>query len=146
MINDGYKEYQPGCGMHVTLSPTDLHNTAVAAGPDFRRGMNSTLPSGHVDIVPTLLWLMGITPPQPLDGRVLSEALTVGAPPLTGANNFRRDTRQQFGNGVWEQYLKFTEVNGVRYLDEGNGIWQPIQKSASETRTENSTMLSSKPR
>ena len=146
MINDGYKEYQPGCGMHVTLSPTDLHNTAVAAGPDFRRGMNSTLPSGNVDIVPTLLWLMGITPPQPLDGRVLSEALTVGAPPLTGAKTFRRDTRQQFGNGVWEQYLKFTEVNGVRYLDEGNGSWQPIQKSASETRTENSTMLSSKPR
>jgi hypothetical protein len=22
---------------------------------------------------------------------------------------------------AWEQYLNFTEVNGVRYLEEGNG-------------------------
>ena len=38
IINDGYTEYRAGGGMHVSLSPTDLHNTAVAAGPDFRRG------------------------------------------------------------------------------------------------------------
>jgi arylsulfatase A-like enzyme len=132
MNNDGYKEYQPGCGMHVTLSPTDLHNTAVAVGPDFRRGMNSTLASGNVDIVPTLLWLMGITPPQPLDGRVLGEALTIEAPPSSGAKTFRRDARHELSNGVWEQYLKFTEVNGVRYLDEGNGSWQPTKVSPSQ--------------
>jgi len=73
--------------MHVTLSPTDLHNKAVAAGPDFRRGVNSPLPSGNVDIVPTLLWLMGIKPPEPLAGRVLSEALTLtDAPPLRESN------------------------------------------------------------
>ncbi|MEI6198019.1 MAG: alkaline phosphatase family protein, partial [Verrucomicrobiota bacterium] len=48
VFNDGYHEYSAGCGMHVTLSPTDLHNTCVAAGPDFRRGVVDPLPSGNV--------------------------------------------------------------------------------------------------
>ena len=109
--------------MHVTLSPTDLHNLAVAAGPDIRRGVTSPIPSGNVDIVPTLLWLMNIKPPEPLDGRVLSEALTVAAPPLHDVELGRREASQHFDQGTWEQYLKFTEINGVRYLEEGNGRW-----------------------
>jgi arylsulfatase A-like enzyme len=125
IFNDGYTEYQSGGGMHVTLSPTDLHNTAIAAGPDFRRGVTSLVPSGNVDVVPTLLWLMSIKPPEPLDGRVLSEALLVEAPPLREVEPGRRNAKKEFKNGVWEQYLKFTELNGVRYLEEGNGCWTP---------------------
>jgi len=125
MFNDGYKEYQSGGGMHVTLSPTDLHNMAIAAGPDFRRGVASPLPSGNVDIVPTLLWLMGIQPSEPLDGRVLSEALVGDAPPLRGVELGRREAKREFKDANWEQYLKFTEVNGVRYLEEGNGRLTP---------------------
>jgi len=130
VFNDGYTEYKAGGGMHVTLSPTDLHNTAVAVGPDFRRGVISPLPSGNVDIVPTLLWLMGIQPPEPLDGRVLSEALLGDAPPLRGVELGRRDARKEFPGGNWEQYLRFTEINGVRYLEEGNGHWSPLSRTA----------------
>jgi hypothetical protein len=75
--------------------------------------------------VPTLLWLMNLTPPQPLDGRVLSEALIAEAPPLRGIELRRSEARKEFSQGTWSQYLKFTEVNGVRYLDEGNGSWTP---------------------
>lgn len=125
MINDGYNEYHAGGGMHVTLCPTDLHNLAIAAGPDFRRGVASPLPSGNVDIVPTLLWLMKLTPPQSLDGRVLTEALVVDGPALRGVELKRSDAQKEFPHGQWQQYLKFTEVNGVRYLDEGNGRWTP---------------------
>ncbi len=123
VFNDGYNEYDPGCGMHVTLCPTDLHNLAVASGPDFRPGVSDPLPTGNVDVAPTLLWLMGIAPPKTLDGRVLREALVNGGTPLSSANPGRRDARCVVANGVWEQYLKFTELNGVRYLDEGNGRW-----------------------
>lgn len=125
MVNDGYQEYQAGGGMHVTLSPTDLHNLAVAAGPDFKRGFNSTLPSGNVDIVPTFLWLMDVKPTTPLDGRVLREALSGGAggPPQVVPGQLV--ARKEFAQGTWQQHLKFTEVNGVRYLDEGNGAWSP---------------------
>jgi arylsulfatase A-like enzyme len=125
IFNDGYKEYQSGGGMHVTLSPTDLHSMAIAAGPDFRRGVASPLPSGNVDIVPTLLWLMDIKPSEPLDGRVLSEALVGDAPPLRGIEIGRREAKREFKAANWEQFLKFTEVNGVRYLEEGNGRLTP---------------------
>lgn len=125
IINDGYAEYHPGGGMHVSLSPTDLHNTAVAAGPDFKRGVTSPLPSGNVDIVPTILWLMGIKPKERLDGRVLSEALQEKGPTLRRVELGRREAKVEVGDGVWKQYLKFTELNGVRYLEEGNGRWAP---------------------
>jgi arylsulfatase A-like enzyme len=125
VVNDGYIEYKAGDGMHVTLSPTDLHNLCVASGPDFRRGVTSPIPSGNVDIVPTLLWLMGIQPAAALDGRVLSEALQVEAPLLRSVELGRRDAQTELEHGTWKQYLKFTEVNGVRYLEEGNGAWVP---------------------
>jgi len=125
VVNDGYSAYHAGGGMHVTLSPTDLHNTAVAAGPDFRRGFTSPLPSGNIDIVPTLAYLMGIKPSLPFDGRVLSEALVGAVPPFGKVEPGRREAKSELSGGTWEQYLKFTEVNGVRYLEEGNGHWIP---------------------
>ncbi len=125
VVNDGYTEYKAGEGMHVTLSPTDLHNFCVAAGPDFRRGVTSPIPSGNVDIAPTLLWLMGIPSAETLDGRVLSEALLGESPPLRSVQLGRRDAQSELENGTWKQYLKFTEVNGVRYLEESNGVWIP---------------------
>ncbi len=124
--NDGYSEYSAGGGMHVTLSPTDLHNLAVASGPDFRRGAVDSLPSGNIDIAPTLLWLMGVKPGQPLDGRVLHEALLAGDQPFNGAKPGRIDARAELSDGVWEQHITFSELGAVRYLEEGNGRWQPL--------------------
>src|SRR5439155_1102388 len=69
-----------GEGMHVTLSRFDMHNTLIASGPDFRRGVADELPTGNVDVAPTILWILGITPPRPMDGRVLTEALTTDGP------------------------------------------------------------------
>lgn len=123
VFNDGYHEYVAGCGMHVTLSPTDLHNTCVAAGPDFRNGVVDSLPSGNVDIAPTLFWLMNLKPEQTLDGRVLSEAFNDGNASLGRVELGRRNSQVKLGGGMWSQYLEFIELNGVRYLDEGNGQW-----------------------
>jgi arylsulfatase A-like enzyme len=108
--------YTPGQGSHVSLSPFDMHNTLVAAGPDFRRGMANALPSGNVDIAPTILHLLGIKAPKPMDGRVLTEALTISGP-ATGAAITRR---LKASDSTWHQYLDVTEVNGVRYTDEGS--------------------------
>jgi arylsulfatase A-like enzyme len=128
VTNDGYKEYNSGGGMHVTLSPTDLHNMAVAAGPDFRRGFTSQLPSGNVDVVPTLLWLMGIKPSLSRDGRVLIESVLGEAGPWPEARPGHNEARNVYDGGTWDQYLKFTEVKGVRYLEEGNGRWSPREQ------------------
>ena len=62
-------------GTHGTLSKFDLHSTLIAAGPDFRTDSNDELPTSNVDVAPTVLHILGITPPEHLDGRILREAL-----------------------------------------------------------------------
>jgi arylsulfatase A-like enzyme len=108
-------------GTHVTTSRYDLHNTLIAAGPDFKKGLVSQLPSGNVDVAPTLLHILGVQPPQPMDGRVLTEALTIPGPAVGSPKTTILNATNRVGNRVWRQYLKRTELNGVVYLDEGNG-------------------------
>src|SRR5207244_4876332 len=66
---------KPGEGTHATLSRFDMHNTLIAAGPDFRRGQTDDLPSGNMDVAPTILRILGIAPPPQQAGRILSEAM-----------------------------------------------------------------------
>jgi arylsulfatase A-like enzyme len=61
-------------GMHGSFSPVDVHNLLVATGPDFRQGLHSELPSGNVDLAPTLASLLKLDLGK-TDGRVLREAL-----------------------------------------------------------------------
>jgi len=111
-------------GNHASLGHYDMHNTLVAAGPDFRRGITDTTPTGNTDVAPTILWLLGLKDEAAkMDGRVLGEALTVDAPALQSSHSRRLTARRETAGGVWEQYLQVSEVNGVRYLDEGNGAF-----------------------
>lgn len=64
-------------GMHGSFSPIDVHNTLVAEGPDFKVGFTDTLPSGNVDLAPTIALTLGLSLPQ-ADGRPLLEALATG--------------------------------------------------------------------
>ncbi|MFL5312853.1 MAG: alkaline phosphatase family protein [Myxococcales bacterium] len=66
-------------GMHGSFSPNDVHNVLIAAGPDFRRGFKDPLPSGNVDVAPTVARILGLPLPG-ADGRPLLEALEGGAP------------------------------------------------------------------
>jgi arylsulfatase A-like enzyme len=109
--------FAPGQGAHVSLSPYDLHNTLIAAGPDFQSGLVSTLATGNGDVAPTVLHILGINPPSKLDGRVLSEAMNIKGPAV---KSFKIEKLTASKDG-WHQYLNVTEVNGVRYCDEGNG-------------------------
>src|SRR5262249_4358822 len=61
-------------GSHASLSRFDMRNTLVASGPDFKKGFVNDMPSGNADVVPTILHILGVKPPAPLDGRVLHEA------------------------------------------------------------------------
>ena len=62
-------------GEHGSFSPIDVHNTLLAAGPGFRGGFRDALPSGNVDVAPTIAALLGLKLPQ-AQGRVLHEALS----------------------------------------------------------------------
>jgi predicted AlkP superfamily pyrophosphatase or phosphodiesterase len=114
-----------GEGTHATLSRFDMHNTLIAAGPDFRRGQIVDLPSGNVDLAPTILRILGIKAPQQLDGRVLSEAMvnidTLALKPETKTIEATKD----FPSGSWRQSLQISRVGSTIYLDEGNGAFVP---------------------
>ena len=120
-----------GQGTHGSLSAYDLHNTLIAAGPDFKRGVRDPLPSANFDVTPTVLHLLGFREEAAKrDGRVLSEALTIAAPPLQKLEFKRLQAQCDTPVGKWTQYLQVSEVNGVRYLDEGNGTLLPKEQFA----------------
>src|SRR5262249_53905461 len=52
-----------GAAGHGSSSPYDIHNTLIAAGPDFREHARSSVPTGNVDIAPTLLRLLNLEIP-----------------------------------------------------------------------------------
>ncbi|HEY7117550.1 MAG TPA: alkaline phosphatase family protein [Tepidisphaeraceae bacterium] len=119
-------KYVPGQGHHASLSRYDMHNTLIAAGPDFRKGFRSDLPSGNVDVAPTILRLLSVSADAAarMDGRVLAEALNDDVAPHNPAQPPRTFTLTG-DNGNWHQFLKITEYDGRRYLDEGNRLDDP---------------------
>ena len=119
IVIDG-TSFKPGQGAHVSLSPYDLHNLLVAAGPEFREGITSSVPSGNIDVAPTVLHVLGLKQPAKMDGRVLTEVLRngKGAPKFTTR---RMAAKRRRPDGTWTQYLEVTQGNGVTYFEKGNG-------------------------
>ena len=73
---------------HGSASPYDLHAFATAVGPDFREGDVSMVPSGGIDLVPTILTLLGLEVPAHIDGRILWETLREPSAELPAAEMF----------------------------------------------------------
>lgn len=110
-----------GRGAHASLSPFDLHNTLIAAGPDFKEGFTDELPSGNMDVAPTVLGILGVRPPSPVDGRVLSEALLGGEALPAKPQRQTLDASRDLGFRVWHQSLTLTRLGPVVYFEEGDG-------------------------
>jgi arylsulfatase A-like enzyme len=125
-----------GKGTHATLSRFDMHNTLIAAGPDFERGETNDLPSGNVDLATTILQILRVTAPQKLDGRMLSEVMVNshdegasgngGLQSAASAASRKPETKtieatKHFPSGTWRQSLQISRVGSTIYLDEGNG-------------------------
>ena len=110
-----------GHGAHASLSRFDLHNTLIATGPDFKKGFVSELPSGNVDLAPTVLAILGVPQPSPMDGRVLTEALVGGEHAPLKAVQETLEASRDLGFRVWRQHLTTSRVGSVVYYDEGNG-------------------------
>jgi hypothetical protein len=111
-----------GKGTHATLSHFDMHNMLIAAGPDFKRGESSDLPSGNVDLAPTILQILGLKTPQKMDGRILSEAMTIAMPAPKSERRTIKATKD-FQLGKWQQSLQTSQVGSTLYFDEGNGAF-----------------------
>ena len=116
-----------GCGTHASLSRFDVRNTLVAAGPDIRAGFVDELPTANIDVAPTILRILGLTPNEPLDGRVLTEALAGAGAAAAQPETKIVEAKATVGGKEWRSYLKFTQLGDHTYLDEGNVGEPPAQ-------------------
>ena len=104
---------------HGSISPYDLRNTLICAGPDFRGGWHSPVPVGNIDICPTLTHLLDLESGTVTDGRVLREALS----DWTGATPEWRSSEEAVLYSArgrqWRQRVWFEWVGDAAYLTGG---------------------------
>jgi len=110
-----------GKGTHASLSPFDMHNTLIAAGPDFRVGLVDELPTGNADLAPTIAWILGLETAHKMDGRVLGEALVNSPEQTPKAEQKTLEAAHDSALFRWRQYLKVKTVGSAIYFDEGSG-------------------------
>jgi hypothetical protein len=108
-------KYPVGGGLHGGLHPAELHSWLAVAGDAFRNG-RSALPSGLVDVLPTVLTLLGMAVPPHVQGRVLREALAGDGFAEAEAV---RGTATAEGAAGYRAHLAWSRVGATPYLDRG---------------------------
>jgi arylsulfatase A-like enzyme len=105
-----------GVAGHGSSSPYDIHNTLIAAGPDFREHTRSSVPTGNVDIAPTLLRLLNMEVPSTMAGRVIEEGLRNGSAPESVRVSQSKEAVRT-ADGSYELTAYMSSVGAHRYLD-----------------------------
>jgi arylsulfatase A-like enzyme len=107
-------------GNHGSMSPWTTHNTFLAWGIDFKRGVTVRTPVSNVDVTPTLIALMGLDRDAGIsrfDGRAITEAFIDGPDQeqvaATTATYFTTTP-----DGTLRAAIQVSEVGGERYLDK----------------------------
>ncbi|MFY9555423.1 MAG: alkaline phosphatase family protein [Blastocatellia bacterium] len=102
---------------HGGMSPWVVRNTLILWGPDFKRGVTVRTPAGNVDIAPTILALKGVSGGEPMDGRVLAEALRDGP----DEEQIPIETRilRTEAAGRYRAAVQVSDVGEHRYIDKG---------------------------
>ena len=107
-----------GVAGHGSTSPWDIHATLIAAGPDIKTGIASTVPTGNIDLTPTALFLIGAPVPSDVDGRVLMEVFRDGPDPANVDVSFEPvETEVELQDLRYHLRVERTSVEGVLYFD-----------------------------
>jgi arylsulfatase A-like enzyme len=99
------------------LHHLELSNWFAAAGDAFRVGYESSLPMGIIDILPTVLTVLGVKIPGSVQGRVLRETLVEHADPLL-PEVFQKTFTAEYQNDH-RAHLSITYVGSTYYLERG---------------------------
>ena len=108
--------YPVGGGCHGGLHPRELHTFLVLGGAAFRPGAVVDAPAGNIDILPTVLTLLGLPVPDGLDGRALAEALASGS----DVGDWTDHVLVSQNKTGPRTYLSVTDLGHSRYL---NAAW-----------------------
>ncbi|MPY74245.1 MAG: alkaline phosphatase family protein [Alphaproteobacteria bacterium] len=109
-------KYPVGGGLHGGLHPVELQTWLAVSGDSFRGGGRSALPCGLVDVLPTILTLLGMPVPPHVQGRVLREAL---AGEGYAEGEAVRGTATAEGAAGYRAHLAWSRVGTTPYLDRG---------------------------
>jgi hypothetical protein len=110
------KTTDSGVAGHGTTSPYDVHNTLIAVGPDIREHVVSEVPTGNVDLAPTLLTLLGLKVPASMTGRVIAEMLRTG-PAIDSVKVERETETVKSPDGRYVLTVHLSKAAGKTYLD-----------------------------
>ena len=108
-------------GQHGSMSRHEMNNILFAAGPGFKSNIRSQVPSGNLDLTPTILRILDISGETAMHGRVLEEALSDG--PGADGSDWRTESHQSeadMGGEVYRQQIKISTVGTTSYVDEGS--------------------------
>ena len=103
-----------------------MNNTLLCKGPSFRKGDRILSPSGNIDVMPTVLDLLGVAVPESIDGRVLEEAFSDFEDEIVSETKEYVATRKTEEH-TYEQSIVVSRVDNSIYLDEGNSSVQIAQ-------------------
>jgi len=109
--------YPKGGGCHGGLSPFELHNFLAMSGRAFSQAETMTVPAGNIDIMPTVLELLGLDVPANIDGRVLREAFRNGSGD-TAMPAQREYTYSSSNSDGPVTHLSVTQVGSTRYFNQ----------------------------
>ena len=107
-----------GTAGHGSASPWDIRAAFVADGPSIKNFQASPIPSGNIDIMPTVMELLGQPVPSDMDGRVLAEILEGG--PFPGEIEFTPEiieTGADLGDVRYDLIAYRTRVGSTVYFD-----------------------------
>jgi Type I phosphodiesterase / nucleotide pyrophosphatase len=126
-----YESYTSNHGMHGSMGTTDVHNTLIANGPAFQRGIRVTNPSGNIDVAPTVAYILGTSMASTAQGRVLNEGLNYPATSVSPTVVASVLTPSNWGVAVTATGLKhesFTDQTGATPALAVNG--DPVDLTA----------------
>jgi len=110
-----------GQGQHGSMSKHEMNNVMFAWGPGLKQGVSLDVPSGNIDIAPTILSLLHLLGGDAMDGRVLTEALAGGPDAETVEwSSELYSTERRLKEKVYRQQIKLSVVGETTYVDEGN--------------------------
>lgn len=109
-----------GQGTHGSMSKHELRNVLYARGPSFKSTFDSILPSGNVDLAPTILHILGLESGNDMSGRVLHESLVdSGSLDIKDWKTELYNAERVLGDLVYRQQITINRVGGTGYLEQG---------------------------
>ncbi|MFQ5757793.1 MAG: alkaline phosphatase family protein, partial [Acidiferrobacterales bacterium] len=109
--------YPVGGSIHGGLHVHELSNWRAMGGDAFRADYESPLPTGLIDILPTVLTVLGLKIPNSVQGRVLHEALIEHTATLMPEVFHKTFTAE--GKNEYRAHLSVSYVDGRYYLERG---------------------------